>query len=155
MLDPNSEFNRDFYYKPEATILSVSLSKEVGGLREDFHNLFDGDFMLRYTNLCAPIYTNITLVHYRIHELSKTIATAQRMYEEYFTILDEHHTMGSIKWFNYILKKAGFLSTRYQNGKSRLELLQIALKLLMTSPYVLIARAYWGLWRKILTQTSV
>ena len=150
IIDPNSAFNKDYYYKPEATILSVKLSKAVGGFREDFHNLFDGEFMLRYTEECNYIYTDILLMHYRIHDQTKTIANSQRLHSEYTKMLKENHPVGSIKWFQCLIKEAGFLSTDNQAGKSRRELLQLALQLIITSPYVVISRAYWGLWRKIL-----
>ena len=150
MIEPNSAFNKDYYYKPEATILSVQLSKEVGGFREDFHNLFDGEFMLRYTEKCNYIYTDILLMHYRIHEQTKTIANSQRLHREYTKMLKENHPVGSIKWFQSLIKEAGFLSTDNQAGKTRQELLQLALRLIINSPYVFMSRAYWGLWRKIL-----
>ena len=153
MLNPKSVFNIDYYYKPEATILSVEMSRKAGGFREDLHNLFDGEFMIRYIKFSNPVYTQIILVHYRIHELTKTIANSQRMYEEYFRILDEHHRVGSIQWFYSVQRKAGFLSTLNQVDKNRVELIKLALKLLVNSPYVLISRSYWGLWRKILMQT--
>lgn len=154
MLTPKSVFNKDFYYKPEATILSVKLRREVGGFREDFNNLFDGNFMTRYTKVANPIYTNLILFHYRIHELTKTIANSRRMYEEYLMMLDEYHRVGSIQWFYYVRTKAGLLSTLDQSGKERVQLMELALRLLVNSPYVLISRAYWGLWKKILIQTG-
>ena len=148
MIDPKISFAKDYYYKPEATILSVELSKAVGGMREDFHNLFDGEFMLRYTEKCHPFYTDIILIHYRIHPQTKTIANSQRLYKEYIKILKENHTIG-LTWFQCIVKEAGFLSTANQDGKNRWELFILALKLISESPQVVISRAYWGLWRKI------
>ncbi len=153
ILDPKAEFNRDFYYKPEASVLSVKLSKELGGFREDFHNIFDTEFMVLYADACQPIYQPVKLIHFRIHELSKTIANFQRIYEEYFIMLQEHHRVGSAKWFRLMVKKAGFLSTRDQPGKNRFELLTTAVQLLMATPWIVISRAYWGLWRKILLGT--
>ncbi len=148
MIDPTKDFNKDYYYKPEATILLVELSKAVGGMREDFHNLFDGDFMLRYTEICNPIYTDIILIHYRIHSDTKTIATTQRLHKEYIQMLKENHPIG-LTWFKCLVKESGFLSTANQDGKNRWELFILALKLIIESPQVVISRAYWGLWRKL------
>jgi len=151
IINPYSIFNKDFYYKPEATILSVDCSKLAKGVREDFHNMFDTDFMTRYSQYAKPIYKDIVIMRYRIHPLTKTIASARRIYEEYFKMLGEYHLLGTKYWFPVILKKAGFISTREQSDcKNRVELLMLAFRLLSSYPYVVISKAYWGLWRRII-----
>jgi glycosyltransferase involved in cell wall biosynthesis len=152
IIDPKSRFNTDFYYKPEATILSVNISQILNGVREDFNNIFDTDFMIRYTQYANPIYIEEVIIHYRIHPLTKTIANSKNIYEEYFKMLEEQNfSIGSKYWFRLLFKKAAFISTKDQKDSASIyELIILAIKILISCPYVIISRAYWGIWRKIL-----
>jgi glycosyltransferase involved in cell wall biosynthesis len=154
IINPTSKFNTDFYYKPEATILSVNISQMLHGVREDFCNMFDTDFMIKYSQYANPIYTELILVNYRIHPLTKTIANSENIYKEYFVMLKEQKfPVGSKYWFGLLLKEASFMSTKDQSYcTSTYELMILAVRLLFCSPYVIISRAYWGIWRKILHQ---
>jgi glycosyltransferase involved in cell wall biosynthesis len=151
ILNPNSEFNKDFYYKPEATIMNVKLSKKVKGLREDLHNLFDTEFILNYSEECDPTYIDLPIIHYRIHSETKTISMSRNMFQEYFLILKENHKILSKRWWETINKEIGFSCTSQQSGKSHYQLIKLSFKLVLQSPLVLTNRAYWGLIRKIVS----
>lgn len=70
--------------------LNLKKMKSIGEFRRDMHYCFDQEFYIRYFHMFPNIYyLEDTLVKFRLHEHSKTIAFNEEFFKEQYQILDE------------------------------------------------------------------
>ena len=110
-----------------------------GGIDEQFHYAFDWDLYIRYL-YHSPVVQEIPdlLVHFRLHEQSKTQALSERFYIEERKIIEKIGLQagfaGLHKACNYKIQKTGWTELLSHQSKLNSSFLQKSMQVLQQMP---------------------
>lgn len=126
------------FVQPGVWLLKDLIDK-CGGIDENFHYAFDWDLYIRYLyNFPAVKEIQDTLVHFRIHEHSKTTAFSQKFYEEELKIIrkiNEIEAFGKLHdACNYKIQKASWTEITKKESVAKYNGLIKVLKLFSAMP---------------------
>lgn len=127
-----------------------------GGIDEQLHYAFDWDLAIRYFYLYPKVtYLPSVLVHFRLHEASKTVSTHERFGQEVTAILRKLLTLEQFKALHPICKRTLPLRETYRlidharRTNPRRPLRHLT-RLALRNPQVCRTRFFWGSVRQVL-----